>query len=326
VALTIEEIYRSIRGELADVEACIRESVPDDLPVLSPAAQHILTSGGKRLRAVLVLLCAKLCKGEGRKPINYAAAVELMHVASLVYDDLFSESLLRRGRQTVNGKWGEDIAFLLGTHFLLDLIDRLVGENRAVRTLMTPTAMGMLRGEVDQFASRNKTDLTESEYLQIIEQKSASFLSACCQLGAATNGTSKRASRALGEYGRNLGIAFQIRDDVLGLTADQKKLGKPVGSDIEEGRVTVPLIHGLKLGSKAQRLQLLRLYNRKTKLRKGWLKKLNSVLSATGSFDYAIALSERYAAQAKESLAPLPSCRERDALATLADFVVHRDL
>jgi len=318
------EIFSIIERELAQVEDKLSESIPQELISIAQALEHVIRAGGKRLRPGLVLLSAKACDCLGDEAIALATASELIHTASLVHDDLLDGSVLRRGRPTVNARWGEAISLLTGEYLWLNAASTLI-RRRDTETpaVLADTAMRMFRGEAQEFLRRGDLSVSEEEYLQIIENKSASFLSACCEVGASLDGTSSEVSAALREYGLHLGLAFQVIDDILDFTADETRLGKPVGGDVRAGTVTLPVIHFLRQADKKDKkhfLQALRLGGRKEP---DWEVVLN-LLRTYGSLMYCSKIAEMYATRARAQLSLLKESEAKTSLSALCDFVVER--
>ena len=309
---------------MAQVEEQLAESIPRELPSIAQALGDIIRAGGKRLRPGLVLLSAKACDSLGDEAIALATASELIHTASLVHDDLLDGSVLRRGYPTVNARWGDAISLLTGEYLWLNAASRLMRRrDTETPSVLADMAMRMFRGEAQEFFLRGDISVSEEEYLQIIENKSASFLSACCQVGASLDGISSEVSTALREYGLHLGLAFQVVDDILDFTADETRLGKPVGGDVRAGTVTLPVIHVLRqLDGKYRKrfLQALRLGKREEP---DWETVLE-LLDRHGSLRYCLEKAEWHTTRARGQLIPLKASEAKTALAALCDFVVKR--
>jgi octaprenyl-diphosphate synthase len=317
---------RIVEKPLALVERKLRESVPEDLGVISKAAAYTLEGGGKRLRPLLVLLSADVCGGISANAVDFAAAAELLHLGSLIYDDLFDGSRLRRKRETVNHLWGDRVAYFVGTYMYQRVMRIAMGAGAPVRKLLVETADRMLQGEARQFSALGRLDLSEKEYLRIIEKKSASFIAACCRLGALSNGgVSEEVPGALGEYGMNMGMAFQIRDDILDLVADEEKLGKAVGSDLRESRATLPLIRFFRVASEEDRLRMRALIDAIAEHGGDGLREAVDLMERWKALEYSWGVAERYNGRAKRALDRLPDSAGRRALADISDFALRRE-
>jgi geranylgeranyl pyrophosphate synthase len=287
--------------------------------------------------------------------ISFAAAAELIHTATLVHDDLMAGALLRRGHKTVNAGWGDEVAVLLGDHLYLKATELLTGEDMLVSdkseyskrfyrasNYMFKTAASILKGEILQYQKRNNLSTTEEEYFSIIQGKSASFTSACCKIGALLDeNTYPGVDENLANYGLNLGIAFQIRDDILDLMGDEERIGKEVGSDLVEGRITLPLIHLMANASdgdgKYLKSILKSLSSRKFSILHPWrgrfntlrtkshLKRIRRMLLDHGSIDYSLDTANRFVDMAKENLKTIPDSAAKQSLINLAHYVMTRE-
>jgi octaprenyl-diphosphate synthase len=324
-ALELSDIFSPVASELALVKKRVADAAPFErqLSVISPAVKHILSSGGKYLRPALVLLSCQTAGGDASKAVEYAALVELVHIGSLVFDDLLDGSTLRRARETVNSRWGDQTALLTAAHVYLEAAIRGSRAHPRAHKIILDAASKMFRGEVLQFSSRGKTDITEEEYLEIVTDKSASLFCACCQLGALGADADQVAESALKEYGLNLGIAFQITDDLLNIFANQKRLGKRVGSDLQDARLTLPVIFLFERLPGAQKTRL------KNALKNGnshllELGDLRKMIVESGSYDTTLAKAHQFASNAAESISILPQSPGADSMLSLCDFVVSR--
>jgi octaprenyl-diphosphate synthase len=321
----LSDILAPVARELLLVQKRVADAAPFEkqLSTISPAVKHILSSGGKCLRPALVLLSCAASGEEAGKAVEYAAMMELVHIGSLVFDDLLDGSTLRRGRETVNSRWGEGMALLTTAHIYLQAANRALRERAGAHEVLLNTVNRMFRGEVLQFGSQGKTEITEEEYLEIVRDKSASLFSACCQLGALAAGADESTQSALRDYGLNVGIAFQITDDLLNIFANQKRLGKRVGTDLEDARLTLPVIVLFENLSGQKRTRL------KKALKDGnshllGLGDLRKMIVESGSYAVTLAKARQFASSAAESIRTLPTSPSVDSLFSLCDFVVSR--
>jgi len=294
------------------------------------------------------------------RAITFAVAAELIHTATLIHDDLLDGSVLRRGNRTINSKWGNEIAVLLGDHLYLKATEILTNGNifdpdsledfkqvYRASNLMLQTAAKMFRGEVLQYQKRGKLSTTEEDYFAIIKSKSASFISSCCMSGALLDGNAcPKADEYLADYGLNLGIAFQIRDDILDLMGDEEKIGKAVGSDLKEGRLTLPVIHLLANASDADRKYLksvlvppaekkASLFSRRRRkdfhepehraFDRRQLRRIRKLLLNYGSINYSMDVASDFAQIAKRALEAIPDSQAKQSLMYLADHVITRE-
>lgn len=318
----LESIYEPVREELAEVEEVLRSELRSDDPFVDELAQHSFHLGGKRLRPALLLLAGKTVGELNRSHIVLAAVVEMIHTATLVHDDVLDEAQLRRYRETVNAQWNNEASVLLGdylfTHafYLASSLDSTM----ACRTIGRSTNI-VCEGELRQIKSRGNFSLSEKEYLAIIEAKTAELCACCCGLGAHYAGASEVGQNALTAYGRYLGIAFQITDDLLDLFGDEQTTGKSLGTDLVKQKLTLPLIRLLSQVDDQRREALTALLaapatNHRAELRE-WLE-------ASGAMEYARQQAARYAQRAGEQLKDLPESAARQVLEQLPRFVVQR--
>lgn len=326
----LRQIYKPIERELLMVEKKLRETIPTDVEIISTMTNYVFDSGGKRLRPALVLLSAKVCNSDSdkRRTVNFATIAELIHTATLIHDDLLDGSTLRRNRETVNSKWGDEASVLLGDQIYLKAMSLLINEDDLkIPRALVDTTTKMFRGEVSQFEKRGKLSITEEDYFNIVKHKSASFISACCKVGTLLDEDGQKLEASLTDYGLELGMAFQIRDDTLDLVGCEERLGKSIGSDLREGRLTLPVIHLLREAQKDDRRYL---ESALTSLAKGGafkrrIRKIKQLLERYGSIDYSLNTANNHARRAKEKLRNISNCSAVVSLSLLCDYVVSRE-
>jgi len=302
--------------ELDLVEDALQRAVLSDVGLLSRAGEHIVLSGGKRLRPRLVLLSFRAAGGEDiSQAVPVAAAVELLHTASLVHDDINDRSDLRRGRTTVNARWGDNLALLAGDFLFIRLLNLIADfESRIIR-VVADSCLALVEGETLQVLTLGDTQMTEETYLRIVGQKTASLFSACAELGGIMAGGAGQLVAALREYGYNLGVAFQIRDDTLDLVSRTETLGKPVASDLGQGKMSLATLFALRRSEKAREL-----------LASGDTGRAIQLLRDTGAIEYAMLRAREYSERARSALSVLAASDARQALVDLTDFVVAREV
>ena len=362
----LERIYEPIKADLQMVEKRLYDLVPSDLEPISTVEKYILDNGGKRLRPAFLLLSARAARLPADSEsggilsdnsISFAMAAEVLHTATLVHDDLLDGSALRRGRETINSRWGQGTALLLGDHLYLKAIELLTSESildpdksedfrqtYQASHLMLQTAAKMFKGEALQHRKRGELSTTEEDYFDIIGNKSAAFISSCCAIGAMLNGAAyPKASESLADYGFNLGMAFQIKDDILDLIGDEERIGKAVGSDLKEGRLTLPAIHllanangdrkyleSILTSSSNGRLSVFyRLWKHSNGNHKAFskrqLQRVRKLLLDNGSIEYSMKVANKFAGLARENLVTIPDSEAKQSLITLAEHVIARD-
>jgi octaprenyl-diphosphate synthase len=253
-ALTAREIFNLIGDDLRQVESEIALESVASVDTITSIARYLQASGGKRLRPALLLLSAKLLGGGGKSAIRLGAVVEIIHCATLVHDDVIDEASTRRGRVSTNAQWGNHTSVLAGDWLYMQAFQIALRERnfRILDILISLTQM-MVEGELIQFERLGKADVSEADYMDLVDRKTAALFSTCARLGALVAGADPSLESKLGDFAWNLGMAFQLIDDVLDFTAREQVLGKPVGNDLREGKVTLPLIYALEEATPAER-------------------------------------------------------------------------
>jgi len=253
-ALTAREIFELIQDELALVEQKISAESVASVGAVTAIGQYLQSSGGKRLRPALLLLSAKLAGDGGATAVQLGAVVELIHAATLVHDDVIDGAETRRGRPSTNVKWGNNACVLAGDWLYMQAFQIALRErNFRILDLLIGLTQMMVEGELIQLERIGRIDVTEADCMELVDRKTACLFSVCTRLGALAAGAAQDTQEKLGEYAWNLGMAFQLVDDMLDFTAREKTLGKPVGGDLREGKVTLPLVYALEQASTAER-------------------------------------------------------------------------
>jgi len=305
------------------VDAVIRESLRSEVSLINTIGEYITGSAGKRLRPALVLLASGLFNPVEKQHHQLAAIVEFIHTATLLHDDVVDESQLRRGKSTANHIYGNAASVLVGDFLYSRSFQMMVSlENARVMEILSEATNTIAEGEVLQLLNLHNTDITEAEYLKVIHFKTAKLFEAAARLGAAINKSATlKDEKALALYGRHLGTAFQLVDDVLDLNGDATKIGKNLGDDLSEGKPTLPLIYAIQQGSDAQASII------KTAIKEGGLEDISTVLdavSATDAVAHVLALAKQEAQHACEAIAHFPASNYKTALTQLAEFSVSR--
>jgi len=301
--------------ELNLVERTLGQALASDIGLLQGASSHVIRSGGKRLRPTVVLLSFKAAGGQDiAQAVPLAAAVELLHTASLVHDDINDKSDLRRGQATVNAQWGDSLALLVGDFIFVRLLQLIAGfAPRAIR-ILADCCTAIVEGETLQMLHLRDLSLTEETYLQIVKLKTADLFSTCSELGALVGGGSEEAIQALKVYGHYLGVAFQMRDDALDWVGTEADLGKPVASDLEQGKMSLATIYALQQSDRAKSV----LFAEDQACALGLLREV-------GALDYAMLKCREYSEKAKASLSILADSEAKLELLKLAEYAVLRD-
>ena len=322
----LKERVAALVGEaLAEVEAEIRRELSSPVPLIEEMGGYIAGAGGKRLRPILLLLAAGLARYRGPRAVRLACVVELLHTATLIHDDVVDQAPLRRGRPSANAQWGDDASVLVGDHLYSKSFAMLVRDNdRGVMETLARATVSMTEAEVFQLQLKRSGLTSEEDYLRIITQKTASFMSACCRIGALLGAVTPAQTEALTRYGLDIGIAFQISDDALDFTADQARLGKAIGADLREGKRTLPLIAMLERVPTAEAERVRTALRRRT-LEAAEIEHIRRLVLEHDGVDYARARAHAFAQAAKTDLEAFAPSEERETLALVADFVVDRD-
>lgn len=318
----LAELYAPIREELEAGRLILEDELISDQGLISDLILHVEQFHGKLLRPALLLLVGKACGGLKPQHPVLAAVVELVHVATLVHDDVLDEADIRRRAATVNRLWGNERAVLMGD-FLYSHAFHLCSslESQFASRLVGQTAITVCEGEIMQVANRGNHELDEAEYMDIISRKTAALVEACCQLGARFADADEPTVRRMRTFGHSLGVAFQIVDDLLDVTGEEAEVGKSLGRDICEGELTLPLIHYLRNAMPAQRTHLLGILRSNDSQRHREVAKL---LRDSESVAYAQSVAQEHVNLANEALATLPPSAARESLCAMADFVLLR--
>ncbi|MGH7390974.1 MAG: polyprenyl synthetase family protein [Candidatus Rokuibacteriota bacterium] len=320
-----ERVAALVGDDLRSVEAEIHRQLDSPVALIQAMGGYIAGAGGKRLRPMLLLLAARLAGCRGPRPVRLACVVELLHTATLIHDDVVDQAPLRRGRPSANARWGDDASVLVGDHLYAKSFAMLVhDDDRGVMETLARATVSMTEAEVLQLECKRAGITTETDYVRIITQKTASFISACCRIGGLLGALPPAQVEALTRYGLDIGVAFQISDDSLDFIADQERLGKAIGSDLREGKLTLPLIAMLQRAPRDDAEHVRSLLRRRA-LAPAELEAIRRLVVEHDGVDYARAQASARAEAAKASLGVFASSEEREVLTLIADFVVDRD-
>jgi len=321
----LTQIFEPVRADLEKVEREFARHVESRVALIPEMGRYIQNSGGKRVRPALLLMAARLAGYAGERAVLYASVVEFIHTATLVHDDIIDEADTRRGRLAVHSRWGNDITVLLGDYlYIKSMALALTQDSLDVIRLLCDVTLKMIEGEIYQLTKQGDVDISEDEHYEIIRRKTAFLFSGCAEIGGLLGACSGEQRAALREYGLELGLAFQIVDDLLDYTADQVALGKPIGGDLREGKVTLPIIFLLGSGG-AEADTIVRGTVRDRRIEPSDWHRLRHLLQETGAADLALERAQQHAAKAKAHLQAFPPSLERDALIALPDYVLSRD-
>ncbi|MEK7689026.1 MAG: polyprenyl synthetase family protein [Deltaproteobacteria bacterium] len=322
--MRIQEAYDTIKQDLKDVELEFRKNLDSDVHLIKKVGEYVLNNGGKRLRPSLLLLSARLCGYQGSRHIPLAAVIEFIHTATLLHDDVVDNAGMRRGKAAANTLWGSGASILIGDFLFSKSFYLTVADGDLnILKILSSTTTRMAEGEVLQLLKDSDVETTERDYLSVVTNKTASLISVACQIGAILGKASAEKEKALAGYGMDVGIAFQLVDDCLDYTSSNEELGKAIGNDLKEGKITLPLIHVIKNAAASEREEIL------AAIKAGDLKnsQLSSVISLINKYkgiDYTLSRARQYVENAKACLNIFEPNVERAALIALADYVVER--
>jgi octaprenyl-diphosphate synthase len=325
-AAALALMFEPIREDLRAVEREFERHVQSQVQLIPKIGNYIQNSGGKRIRPAVLLMAARMAGYQGEKAILYASVVEFIHTATLVHDDIIDESELRRGRQAVHSRWGNDITVLLGDFLYIKSMSLALTHDRLdVIRLLCDVTLRMIEGELFQLTKNGVVDLSEEEHFDIIRRKTAYLFAGCAKIGGMLGeGVTLEQQDALWEYGFNIGMAFQIVDDLLDFTGAEDVLGKPIGGDLREGKITLPIIHLLgRDGGRADAL-IRGVVDTRNVTDAEW-RDIRALLVKNNSIEYAYNRAVEFVERAKNALCAFPSSPEREALMALPDYVLSRD-
>ena len=320
---SLDSIVTLSAADMRQVDSCIRESLQSDVVLINQIANYIVSSGGKRLRPMLLTLGAHACGYDGKSHIPLAAIIEFIHTATLLHDDVVDESDLRRGQQSAHAVWGIAASVLVGD-FLYSRSFQMMVELDSMRIMevLADTTNTIAEGEVQQLLNMGDPEVDQQRYMQVIENKTAKLFEAACRLAAIISNQPMEIESALATYGNSLGAAFQVADDVLDYTGDADTMGKNAGDDLAEGKPTLPLIFARERCDDNDR-ELL-----DTAIRNGGgddLGLILGIIQKTDSLNAAMAVARSQAEKARQAISVLPESPWRSALEQLADYSVNRD-
>ncbi len=323
MANIVEEIKRPINSEMKLFEQKFYESMKSNVALLDKVTRFIVTTKGKQMRPMFVFLCAKLVGDVNEKTFRGASMIELIHTATLVHDDVVDESFKRRNFFSINALWKNKIAVLVGDYLLAKSV-LLSTDNKDydLLSVIARTIREMSEGELLQLEKARKLDITEDVYYEIIRQKTATLIAACCEIGVLSNNVDEAMAKKMMDFGTYTGMAFQIKDDLFDYLSSNV-IGKPVGIDIKEQKMTLPLIHTLKIASEKDRAYYFNTVKRYNNDKKR-VKELIEFVKTSGGLDYAMGVMNDFHTKAKTILNEFPDSEAKQALHLMLDYVIER--
>jgi octaprenyl-diphosphate synthase len=324
--MSLQQIVSCIEDDLKRAEEAINTHLETDVSFISDIAHYVLSSGGKRIRPVLLILSARLCNYVGERIYPLSAVIEFIHTATLLHDDVIDNSPLRRGHPTVNSRWGNEISILIGDYLYSKAMSlSLADKDHLVMQTISDVTVEMAKGQVIETLKQRDLGISEADYYRIIALKTASLFAACCTIGALLGGVSPQQRAYVAAFGRDLGMAFQMADDTLDFVAPEAKLGKPVNNDLKEGKITLPIITALQQAT-PQEVQLITEYLHSEHASDADFRDIITLLHKYNTLHTTMTKAQEYVGQAKQQLRDFTDSAALTALYTLADYVVSRDV
>jgi octaprenyl-diphosphate synthase len=319
------DVWEAYRDELEGVERQVRTNLDSSVALVNTVAAHILNSGGKRIRPLLLLLSARLCGYTGRDHHQLGSLVEFIHTATLLHDDVVDDADIRRGQRTARKVWGNQISILVGDYLYSKAICQVVDfQSQGINEVLAEACKKMAEGEVLQLYYNGNPAMPEADYLKIVEHKTAGLIAASCRMGAILADASEAQQDALFRFGQYLGMAFQVADDTLDYTANGERLGKTLGQDLRQGKATLPLLHLLHHCSEQDRQMIIDRMETRT-LTEEDLGRLIRLMEKFGSIAHAMDRARTFIVAAQRDLSQFEDSTAKRALSVAADYMVTRD-
>ena len=319
-----QKILSAVEDDLDDIEKALSDNLNPYLDLVSEVAGHILFSGGKRLRPLLMVLSARMCGYNGNYEKTFSTALEYLHTATLLHDDLVDDASLRRGKEVAHATYGNSISVLVGDYLLARALSISAGTGRLrVIQILAELTENMSQGEVHQLMRKGDINLTEDEYMEVIRRKTAVLFEAACRVSAIIADAPQEKEKALAEYGYNLGIAFQMADDLFDYTLQTSELGKEVGADLREGKLTLPVIYALKLAQSEDRDLMISIIKDQD-FSTAEFEKLIDLLDKYGGLAYTKKSAAGYIDIAKKALSVFESSQTKETMIDIADYALVR--
>lgn len=318
--MKLQMMYSFMKADIDLIEKELHKAIASDSDLIQKASLNLIEAGGKRLRPIFVLLSAKFGKYDIQAIKNVAVALELIHMASLVHDDVIDDAELRRGKLTVKAKWDNRIAMYTGDYILACSLEYMTKiENVEAHRILANTITEVCLGEIEQIKDKYRFNQNLRDYLRRIKRKTALLIAASCQLGAIVSGASEDIHKKLYQFGYYVGMSYQITDDILDFTGTEKVLGKPAGDDLLQGNITLPVLYAMN--NMNARTKILTVHEN---LNKEEMKEIISVIKETGAIEKAHKISQRYLQKALSVIKDLPENRTKKSLIDIANFVGKR--
>ena len=320
---SLEQIIAPVDGDMDKVNAFISAELGSDIVLINTISNYIISNGGKRLRPVTLLLAAGACGNSTEHHIPLAAIIEFIHTATLLHDDVVDASALRRGQSTANDVWGNQASVLVGDFLYSRAFQQMVKINdMRVMEILADTTNMIAEGEVLQLMNSHNAGISEDDYYETIKRKTAILFQAACQLGAVISNAPKETELALADYGLNMGIAFQLIDDVLDYSGDAQKTGKNIGDDLNEGKATLPLIRAMKMVSDTDKQIIIDVIECDSEDKQ--ISRVIEIINTTDAMDYSKQHALSYTQKATQALKGLDESTFKKSLLDLSEFFISR--
>jgi len=322
---SLEKLYSAIKNDLDEIERKIRRFTYSPNPLVKEISKYLFKKPGKKIRPAVLTLCAKLCNYTGNDHILMGTLVEMIHTASLIHDDIIDDSDKRRGKETIHTRWGPNITVLLGDYLYINTIGASLNtENLEITKLLLQASSKMIEGEMNEYYLSGDLSITEEDYLNILDKKTASLFSACTQIGGKLAGSQEKQITLLKKFGTYFGMSFQLIDDLLDYSGNPESLGKPVLSDLREGRITLPLIYTFNNDGHENRNRISELFNQKN-FSKYSLKSIIDIVKSNGALDYTLQKANEFSTLARNILNDFPESDYRESLIRISDYILNRN-
>lgn len=324
--ISFDAILKWIGDDLEKVDHEFRKNLRSDVPIISAIGEHLLLSGGKRFRPLLLILAARLCGYRGQDHISMASLIEFIHTATLLHDDVVDRAELRRGIESANSIWGSEACVLVGDFLFTKCFSLMVENgNRKILEAVSRATTLMAEGELEELIRTNDLSLTEAGYLSIVSRKTGALISAAAQIGAILGEAPEVKERALSDFGMDLGIAFQLIDDNLDYISREEEFGKKIGIDLQDGKITLPLVHTLNHCGEGEKAIIREAVNSNPVTKEAFFEVVEIIERHRG-LNYAFEEARGYVEKAKGHLHLFPDSKEKEALFALSDYVLERRL
>jgi len=321
-----QDVFSTYKDDLLQVEKCINDNVISEIKLIPEIAHHLIDSGGKRFRPLLLLICARLCGYNGNSRIPIATVMEFFHTATLLHDDVIDQASIRRGKASANQIFGNSVSILVGDFLSFKAFTLMTAiSNMDLLRLISEMGKIMSEGEVFQLTKCGDVNINLEEYLSIIEKKTAVLISASCAAGAILGCASQNKIDALAQFGKYAGMAFQITDDILDYTSQGKAFGKSIGKDLEEGKITLPLIFAIQKSTEEEKNIITEII----RSRRGSQKAAREILRLIRQYkaiDFSLQAAAGYIHEAKLQLSVFDNCPEKDHLNAVAEYILSRNI